>query len=239
MAETGLSGHRRKRRRRRIRGLVGFFLLLLATYLLVTTFLIELYRVSDDAMSPAVEAGELLLASPLATRISEPGRGDLIVVENPAYTELNWRSHAGRRLLHMVTGGRRSALGNDRSGGSSLLLRRVIALPEERILMNNYEFLLRREGRWVSELDLIETTYSPGLPADRSGPLLWPAVNTPGSPDAPARTVPQDHYFLSADQRGGPLDSRSWGPLPAERVHATVLFRLLPLERFGVLPGAP
>lgn len=236
MAERGLSSHRRKRRQRRIRRLIGFLLLFLFSFTLITSYLMDVVRVTDDAMAPAVEQGDLLLSFPilhLIDRFREVERGDLVLVENPARPERGLWSHLAMRFLHFFTFGR---LDRGDQAGTPLLLRRVVALPGERILMDEYEFHIRSaEGRWVSELELTGETYVLRLPETRDEQIPWPALHTPGAPDAPAETIPGERYFLGADHRGGPLDSRIWGPVSLERLHGAVLFRLLPLDRFGTL----
>lgn len=238
MAERGLSSHRRKRRQRRIRRLIGFLFLFLFTFTFITSYFLEVVRVTDDAMTPGIEEGDLLLASPilhLVERFRSVERGDLVMVENPARPEQRMPSHILRRVLHFFTLGR---LNRGDEAGSPLLLRRVVGLPGERLLMDEYRFYLREgEGGWVSELDLTDESYDLNLPRGASGHIPWPAVHTPGSPDAAAETIPEQSYYLAADHRGGPLDSRVWGPVEVDRLHGAVLFRLLPLERFGPITG--
>lgn len=231
-----MSNHRRKRRQRRLRRLIGFLLLFLVSFTLITTYLVEVVRITDDSMVPAVEPGDVLLSFPilhLIDRFRKVERGDLVMVENPVRPERGLWSHLARRFLHFFSFGR---LDRSDEAGTPLLLRRVVALPGERIIMDEYEFFLRdADGRWVSELELTDDSYELSLPRTRGEQLPWPALHTPGAPDAPAETIPGERYFLAADHRGGALDSRLWGPVPLERLHGAVLLRLLPLDRFGPL----
>jgi signal peptidase I len=236
MAERGLSSHRRKRRQRRIRRLLGFLSLFLVAYLLITSFLLEVVRVRDNSMAPTLREGDLLLASPLLHRLERlrrVERGDLVLVENPVRASVTLGGQLTRRFIQFFTLGR--AQGRT-AAGSPFLLRRVLGLPGERILLEEYRFYIRsEEGAWVGESRLSSESYQLLLPESRDAQTPWPSVNTPGSPDAPAVTIPPESYYVAADNRGGPLDSRIWGPLEEERLRGPVLLRLLPLDRFGPL----
>jgi signal peptidase I len=237
MAERGLSSHRRKRRQRRIRRLIGFLILFLITFTLMTSYLLEVVRVTDDAMTPAVQPGDVLLSSPilhLLDRFRDVQRGDLVMVENPARPEQGMLNHVARRILHFLSLGR---LNRGDQAGTPLLLRRVVGLPGERILMEEYVFYLRDgEGPWVSELELTDGRYELRRPEEGAEQIAWPGMDIPGAPDSRARTIPEESYYLASDHRGGPMDSRIWGPVPVVRLHGALFFRLFPLDRFGPIP---
>lgn len=231
-----MSSHRRKRRQRRTRRLVGFLFLFLVSYLLITTFLLEVVRVSDNSMAPTMEAGDVLLASPLLHRIDRLRRierGDLVLLENPALPPSGAGGRVARRFVHFFTLGR---VQGRAAAGAPLLLRRVVGLPGDRILLDEYRFYLREsDGRWIDEMTLSGERYDLLLPEGEGSQTPWPAVNTPGAPDSGAHTIPPESFYFGADNRGGPLDSRIWGSQGLERLRGPVFLRLLPLERFGTL----
>jgi signal peptidase I len=51
--------------------------------------------------------------------------------------------------------------------------------------------------------------------------------------------VPANHLMVFGDNRNASLDSHLWGPLPADRVIGTAVWRYWPLERFGPLRFSP
>lgn len=51
----------------------------------------------------------------------------------------------------------------------------------------------------------------------------------------PPTRVPPGHLLVLGDNRNASLDSHLWGPLPANRVIGTAIWRYWPLERFGPL----
>lgn len=235
MAERGLSSHRRKRRKRRIRLTTGFLLFFLLSYILVSVFLLDVVRVSDESMAPGIREGDVLLASPIVHII--PGlrpvrRGDIVLLENPGMRDRRLTGHLAMRALHVLTAGR---VRSGAPGGGAFLPRRVIALPGDRLLLENYRFYLYREGDWVRERELLPPGFSPRLPEGGEGPIPWVGLNTPGSPDQGAQTVPEGMVYLAADNRGGPQDSRIWGAQPVERLHGHLFLRIFPVSRFGAV----
>ncbi len=68
-------------------------------------------------------------------------------------------------------------------------------------------------------------------------PYLAPvAAGAPPESFGPVR-VPDGHLWLMGDNRGNSADSRFSGPVPADAVLGRVRWILLPLPRFGPVPG--
>lgn len=90
-----------------------------------------------------------------------------------------------------------------------LLIKRVIALPGETIQVQNGVVLI--DGQVLDE----------------------PWVTQRGGPDYPPTVVPPLHVFVMGDNRGHSNDSRSFGPVPIERVIGRAWVVYWPLQEIG------
>ena len=99
-------------------------------------------------------------------------------------------------------------------------IKRVIALPGERLLIHNGVVYIN--GHKLDE---------PYLPE------AW-TVNTEWSPNGPNGTViPPNEYFVMGDNRNRSQDSRIFGPIGLDRIDGKAWFRIWPLEHFGNIYG--
>lgn len=89
------------------------------------------------------------------------------------------------------------------------LIKRVVGVPGDVIEVR--DGLLRRNGSAVDE-------------PWRAEPMAYRL--------APV-TVPAGHLLVLGDNRNASLDSHLWGPLPADHVIGTALFRYWPLDHIG------
>jgi signal peptidase I len=100
------------------------------------------------------------------------------------------------------------------------LVKRLIALPGETIeIKDGYVWI---DGRALNE-PYVNDPSGHGLTQWSYGP----------------EQVPQGHYFVMGDNRGGSNDSRSWGFLDQKLVCGRVWIRYLPLDRIGPLMKPP
>ncbi|HSL11127.1 MAG TPA: signal peptidase I [Actinomycetota bacterium] len=63
--------------------LPGLILLALVLALLIKTFLVQAFYIPSESMEPTLEAGDRVLVSKVPYWFGEPGRGDIIVFEDP------------------------------------------------------------------------------------------------------------------------------------------------------------
>ncbi|MGN6609428.1 MAG: signal peptidase I [Jatrophihabitans sp.] len=117
------------------------------------------------------------------------------------------------------------------SGPRGTAVKRIIALPGDQLeILPGARAVLRLRlggvGPWQRRVEpYVRAFSSPSLGCcDASGrATLHPAPYT----------VPRGHYFVMGDNRNVSVDSRAYGPVPAAAIDGRVVWRVLPLGRFG------
>jgi signal peptidase I len=175
---------------------VGLLVLALMTVLGGRTF-----RAPSESMLPTIRVGERLMT----TKVSEPGRGDIVVLNPPAGAEKNVCG------VRVPANGACPRATPERSKVN--FIKRVAAVAGDRLSI--------RGGRTVIDGEVQEEPY---IRADRD----CPACNLPDE-----ITVPRGHVFVMGDNRGASADSREWGPVPEDAVLGKVRLRYWPPSRAG------
>ncbi|MFQ6098713.1 MAG: signal peptidase I, partial [Armatimonadota bacterium] len=95
---------------------------------------------------------------------------------------------------------------------SSLLIKRVVALPGEDVFVFQGQLYKYVNGRWIAQ------EYA------EASPLL----------EMPQRlTVPDDAVYVLGDNRAMSEDSRDFGPVPLDRIIGQAVYIIWPLDRVG------
>jgi signal peptidase I len=105
-------------------------------------------------------------------------------------------------------------------------VKRVIALPGERLLIRNGKVFIN--GRQLEE---------PYLPKDDP----WVSANNfpTDNSDPTGLLIPAGYYFVMGDNRNHSSDSRVFGAVPVNHFESRAWIRLLPLDRFGPVVQRP
>ncbi len=221
--------------------------LLMVVYVLIGVQLVwglflQSYRITSTAMAPTLQPGDRVLVNrlpdgPLGGLLGgnrkTPTRGDLVVAV-PAYAPGDGtvvRIFDG--ILRFVTFQSVSLFSPESPADTRLVFRRVVALPEDEVRMDDYVFRIREGGRGAfrSEFEATGLTYE----LERRLPPTGWRREDPFSGTMEPMSLGNGELFLAGDNRGATLDSRHWGGIDLEELHGRVFFRLWPLGRFGRL----
>ena len=186
----------------------GIFLTIFLA-LVIRSFVVTPYRVTNDLMSPSIVAGDFLMAYRLPYGIKipwsskkwgrkEPLRGDLVVFSCP--------SNSSEKCMRRVVG-----LPGDR-----------IELRGERLFVNgiqaDYEAMGARPKGFMLEESFLGEKHSIMISGDGRRKNYGPVIVGPSS------------LFVLSDYRDLGKDSREWGGVPIEEIEASVSFIWLSLS---------
>lgn len=174
--------------------------------LLIKTFLVQAFYIPSGSMEPTLEPGDRVLVIKVA---GAPGRGDIIVFENPDPSQTPDRGVVGG-FLHWLSEG----LGFARPSEEDFI-KRVIGLPGETVEYRGG--VLTIDGRPLDE------PYLRGRKDTRQyGPV----------------TVPDGKLFVMGDNRLSSNDSRfALGFIPLDKVVGKAFVIIWPPSRIGWLRG--
>ena len=183
-----------------IRSLLSTFAILLIAPILalsITAYIFQSYEVDGPSMQSTLQNKDRLIIwklphtwSRLTNNPYIPERGDVIVFVKKGLYE-------------------------DDGSKEKQLIKRVIALPGERVVV--------RDG----VITVYNTKNPNGFNPDRTQPYGTVIENTDGNVDT---VVGTGEVFVCGDNRANSLDSRSFGPIPVNDIVGQLVARILPLS---------
>jgi signal peptidase I len=218
----------------------------LLLFLTVSQFLASTYRIESVSMEPALDPAQRVIVSSLAygprvpfsaarlPGLQVPHRGELVVIQPPFFREASLFSRILEPLaafFSLQKGTLHRDLYNARVNG--YMVKRVIGIPGDTVRVSGYRASIKTQGAsaFVPEQQLISAAY-----------VLQTVLNVPGVTDAtplagnaPEILLKPNEYFVLGDNRPDSSDSRSWGPLAAERIVGRVIYRYWPPNALGKL----
>jgi len=197
-------------RSRRFIGSTPFLVLVaFAAAILIKTFLIQAFFIPSASMVPTLEVGDRVFVNKLVYDLSDVGRGNVIVFENPDPAQVPDRGLIGG-FLHWLGEGIGLAQPENED-----FIKRVIALPGETIEIRE------------------DVVYIDGEPIDE--PYLTPEARE-ATGDFPETHVPPGSLFVMGDNRSNSSDSRyGLGFVPIDKVVGRAFVIVWPPSRIGGL----
>ncbi len=189
------------------------------------------YHKGDDVVKLQVNAGDHLFVDRITYNFRKPRRGEIIVFETAGIPEE-----------------RRYSI-NPPIPGDEFYIKRLIALPNERVKIGNDRHLVIDGQRLDASTPHFENIYgfNPNKPpheSEYSGHVngqvaetygLYPGIAPLFPDDATTFTNPANSYLVMGDNTCNSLDSRSWGSFSAQAVIGKSFFVYWPItKRFGV-----
>ncbi len=166
--------------------------------LLITSFLFQSYEVFGPSMQTTLHNGDRLIVvkaprtwAKIEHKTFMPMRGQIVI-----FTKADL-------LL-------------DNSEGSKQLIKRVIALPGERVVVKE------------SILTVYNDAHPEGFQPDKQGAYGNVIVHTGIDGEW---TVGKGQIFVCGDNRDNSLDSRTFGPIDTKDIVGTAAFRFLPIKQ--------
>jgi signal peptidase I len=169
--------------------------------LLLTAFVFQSYQVDGPSMETTLQNNNRLIVWKVARSWSRitghayiPARGNIIIFNTNGLPDFG---ESGKQLI-----------------------KRVIALPGERVVVNN------------NVLTVYNKQHPNGFRPDATLPYGKVIKQTEGDEDI---IVPKGDIFVCGDNRDDSLDSRVFGPVPVSDIVGKLVFRVLPVneaERF-------
>lgn len=166
--------------------------------LFITSFLFQSYEVFGPSMQTTLHNGDRLIVvkaprtwSKILNKSFMPERGQIVIFT-------------------------KEDLILDSNDGSKQLIKRVMALPGERVVV--------KEGI----LTVYSATHPDGFQPDKEG--AYGSVITRTGIDG-EWTVGKNQIFVCGDNRDNSLDSRTFGPIDTKDIVGTAAFRFLPIKQ--------
>lgn len=199
--------------------LLEFVLSLLLFLIVIRQGLVEPRLIPSESMLPTLQVGDRVLIEKPSRLWRSYERGDILVFYPPS-TQLP--NDPWSLLLRWT--GFSGFLYQKEDNIDVAYIKRLVGLPGDVINVKP------GVGVWINGqhmdepyLNEIAVTCTLEEPKPHCGPIR----------------VPEHTYFMMGDNRNYSYDSRFWGPVEQDRVLGRAVFRIWPLERFGLLPTQP
>jgi signal peptidase I len=188
-----------------LRELPALLLIAFILALLIKSFLVQAFYIPSESMVPTLKVGDRVLVNKLTYRFHSPGRGDIIVFEDPNAPPIERGPVSG--FVHWVTDGLGLTTSPDKD-----FIKRVIGLPGDTVEIRRGVVFI--DGKRMAP-----------------EPYLSPITDVSCCPGQ-SWTVPPDNLFVMGDNRTNSSDSRtSLGFIPISKVVGRAFVIIWPPSR--------
>ncbi len=175
---------------------------------LLKTFALQAFYIPSASMEPTLYEGHRVLVEKVTYRFGDLERGDVVVFERDVVPDIPEEElSAWTRITDSVKG-----LFGFPTRGHQDFIKRVIAVGGDEV--QGIDGVVKVNGQPVDEPYLV-----PGTETSQFGPTV----------------VPDGMIFVMGDNRGNSDDSRSFGPVPVDKVIGRGWILLWPVSEFSTL----
>jgi signal peptidase I len=196
-------------------------------YISFTSFIFSMRVMESNSMQPGIHSGDRFICSSYMMYSPELRRGSVVLVDMEEKDTRNVVSKALDGIVRFFTFQR---VGTSKRYAYHFM-KRVIALPGDEVSMTNFVLRVKPKDSpyQTTEFELSEKHYEVIIP---QVPALWDE-SLPFSGNLDKIVLGEDQCFLLSDDRSNTNDSRTWGPVPIDRIKGRALFRYWPITRMG------
>lgn len=184
---------------RSILSTVAILLLAPLIAIFLTAFVFQSYQVDGQSMETTLQNNDRLIVWKMARTWSRitghayiPNRGDVVIFNEP-----------------------QDKLEGFEQTGTKQLIKRVIALPGERVVVKD------------GTLTVYNQAHPEGFQPDKTLPY---GTNIPETTIDTDIVVPQNSVFVCGDNRPDSQDSRMFGPISVDQIVGKLVIRILPIN---------
>lgn len=208
---------------------ISFFLINLLIVIIVLnliTYFIFPVRQTSSSMEPDFVNNSFNMATPLLKNYK---RGDVILIRSRQNDEINKMKKIANFFVSFFTARQISLFEKDEFPESKEQMRRIVGLPGDTIYMRDYIIYVKpaNEKHFLSEFEIIEKPYNVTF---YNPPAGWDSsIGVKGNFDE--ILLGTNEYFVLSDNRKASSDSRLWGPIKKEQIHAKIFACYFPFNK--------
>ena len=182
-------------------------------------------HVKSDTMETDIARNSAVFVCPF---LRTPKRGDVVYISRPDGYKSSFLQKCCNALVGFFTAQKYFPFGYTHNISGKPMLRRVLALPGDKIYMKDYVLYVKPEGEnlFLTEFELVDKPYNIHI---YSVPAEWDGMGAFGNMNE--ISLGKNEYFVLADNRIEGTDSRVFGPIQSSRIKGRAIFEYFPFNK--------